>query len=354
MRIATVILFGLSTSLSLSAQPVTTQMLGGQAPGGVVYFLPKTVFHFHLLVERRTFTPGEFAPYAENYLRLRDVRQEREVSHNVIDVSITRSAVRDTSRCYTVKMKGGKCETAEVRCSEDGVLLAVNDEPLTIPVHVPFKAAQQPVMPDAHRFLSAEVMAAGSRAKMAELTARQMQELQERRQQLLTDDDETPKDERLVRRVIAEIDAEYQALLSLFTGTLHRDTVEHTVTLCPERYISREVFFRLSRQLGVVDKDDLAGVPYYISIEPISPAEAEKYSVPENKKNEGFYVCVPGSIRLSLFRADMPLASFDLSAAQFGFTELCHGNLFKRYVTHMQLHPATGAIVRLHADTDAK
>ena len=49
-----------------AAQPVTTQMQAGRTPDGVVYFLPKTVFHINILVEKTTFTPGEFALYAEH------------------------------------------------------------------------------------------------------------------------------------------------------------------------------------------------------------------------------------------------------------------------------------------------
>jgi hypothetical protein len=59
---------------------------------------------------------------------------------------------------------------------------------------------------------------------------------------------------------------------------------------------------------------------------------------------------VPGRIKLSLYRENHLLGSFNISAAQFGFVELRGGMLFKRYVTHMTLNPYNGAVSKLHAD----
>ena len=332
-----------------AAQPVTTQMQAGRTPDGVVYFLPKTVFHINILVEKTTFTPGEFALYAEKYLRRSDVQQEAETTHQVIDISITSTGVRDTSKCYSTRLKGGKCETADIKLSDDGVLLAINDTPPIPHVHKPFKASPQGVKENARRYLNSDILTAGSMAKMAELTAWQMQKLQEYRQDLITADaDEQPQDERQLNRMLSEIDQEYDALLSLFTGTYRRDTVERTITLCPEKEIRHEVLFRLSKQLGLVDKDDLSGVPYYITITDPNKTDQAKYPIPVNKKNEGFYVNVPGSIMMTLEREELPLATFRLSAAQFGFVELRDGTLFRRYVPHMTLHPATGAVERIY------
>ena len=353
MRTIICLLFALHCSLFAAAQPVANHLQAGQTPEGVVYFLPKTVFHFHVMVERMTYKPGEFARYAEKYLRMTDIRQNEETVHNVIRIDMTKTGIRDTSKCYAVRLKGGKSETAEITLSDDGVLLAVNDSPADGGTHVPFTAAQQPPPADPRRYLSAEVLAAGSTAKMAELTASQMQELQQRRHRLIMgdDDEELPQDERQLRLMITEIDREYNALLTLFTGSIHRDTTEHTLTVCPEQEIKQEVLFRLSKQLGLVDSDDLSGIPYYLTVEDPYKTTQEKYAVPINKKNEGFYVCVPGSIRLSLYREAAQIASFTTSAAQFGFVELRDGNLFRRYLTHLQLDPATGAVLRQRADT---
>ena len=137
--------------------------------------------------------------------------------------------------------------------------------------------------------------------------------------------------------------------MAQFTGTVRRDTTQHVLTLCPEREMKHEVLFRISRRLGLVDSDDLSGIPYYIDLKNLNPAE---HPAPENKKPTGFFVNVPGMAQLTVSQEDQPLAQFDVPLAQFGFTELRDGDLFRRYVTQLQLHPATGAVVRQQVELE--
>ena len=346
--------FLLLCCLSLSAQPEMTQLKPGQTPDGVVYYLPKTVLRIHLLIEKQTYTPGQFARYADRYLHLKDVVQEEQISQRIVSCEVSSFGVRDTSKCYAVRLKG-KAETAEIRLSEQGTLLAVNDEPLTYSVPVLSTLPNAQWMNNNHHsqsstILSSEALAAGSTAKMAEITAQQILELQERRQLLATGEaDEMPQDEQQLRLMLQEIDQKCAQLMTHFTGTIRRDSSEHVLTLCPDKDISRQVLFRISRRLGLVDKDDLAGVPYYIDLKNLSPAE---HPVPDNKKQQGFYVNVPGMSQLTISQDAQTLAQFQVPLAQFGFTELRDGDLFRRYVTHLQLHPATGAVVRQQVEQE--
>ena len=330
------------------AQPEIAQLQPGQTADGVVYFLPKTAVRIHLLIEKQTYTPGQFARYAEHYLQLKGIQQQEQISQRIISIELSTFGVRDTSKCYSVRLKG-KAETAEIRLSEQGTLLAVNDEPLALPQPIQPVLNVNPI-PPLTPLLSSETLSAGSTAKMAELTAQQIQELQERRQQLATGEaDEMPQDEQQLRLMLQQIDQKTSQLMAQFTGTVRRDTTQHVLTLCPEREMKHEVLFRISRRLGLVDSDDLSGVPYYIDLKNLNPAE---HPAPENKKPTGFFVNVPGMAQLTVSQEDQPLAQFDVPLAQFGFTELRDGDLFRRYVTHLQLHPATGAVVRQQVELE--
>ena len=350
-----ILFFLLLSCLPLSAQPETTQLQPGQTPDGVVYYLPKTMLRIHLLIEKQTFTPGQFARYAERYLRLKGVMQEEQLSQRVISCEVSSFGVRDTSKCYTVRLKG-KAKTAEIRLSEQGTLLSVNDDPLSYStLTAPLTSPPSNLKPPTSSYLqvgetsalSSEAIAAGSTAKMAEITAQQILELQERRQQLITGEaDEMPQDEQQLRLMLQQIDQQCAQLMTHFTGTTRRDSSEHVLTLCPDKEMSHEVLFRLSRRLGLVDSDDLSGVPYYIDLKNLSPAD---HPAPVDKKHEGFYVNVPGTAQLTISQGNLPLAQFMIPIAQFGFTELRDGDLFRRYVTRLQLHPATGAVVRCNA-----
>lgn len=325
-------------------------MTPGRTPNGLVYYLPKTAVRFNLLIEKKTYTPGRFARYAEKYLHLPNIEQEPQVSYRVAQYDVTQFGVRDTSKCFAVKMKGGRLETAEVKLSKDGVLQAINADPVQPLERKAFKPAPQPKPVNAHQYLSADVLAASNLAKMAELTAQQIGELQEDREQLITGDaDDMPQDDQQLNHMLKEIDKERDALMSLFIGTVSRDTTEHVITIIPDHEVQSEVLFRLSRRLGLVDKDDLSGTPFYMALKNMTPT---RYGIPENKKLEGIYVNIPAMMRLTLFQDETELGYFDLPMAQFGFMELRDGSLFKRYNTHMRLDPATGAVDFMRSDAE--
>lgn len=322
-----------------------------------VYYLPKTVLRFHLLIERQTYTPGHFAHYAKRYLQIDNVQEQPQVNHRVVRCELSTFGLRDNDKCYTLRLKG-KGEAADVRVSDDGVLLAINSEPLPTPTS-PYALLLQSQRThqtdtDPRTLLSAETLSAGSTAKMAELTALQITELRHRRQLLATGEaDEMPQDERQLQLMLTEIDRQCNTLMRLFTGTTQRDTIEQTSVVCPDREVQHEVVFRLSRTLGLVDKDDLSGVPFYMTLRCLTPTPAPVAEGKQTqKKDEGLYVNVPATVQLSLQQDDQPLAAFNIPMAQFGYVRQRDTDVFKRFVTHLTLHPETGSVATLFADTD--
>ena len=88
------------------AQQLTTPTKAGRTADGIVYYLPKTAIEFNLLIEKKTYTPGEFAKYGEKYLRLRGIKLEEEVTYSIANYGLTQIGLRDTSKCFAVKLKG--------------------------------------------------------------------------------------------------------------------------------------------------------------------------------------------------------------------------------------------------------
>lgn len=341
--------------ITMRAQPISNSLLQlEKMPEGTVYYLPKTAIHFHLLIEKKTYTPGIFSKYAEKYLLRQNVGQEKDVNHRLIHFQMSQTGVRDTSKCFIVNLKG-KSATSKIYLSEDGVLQAVNDAPISVQQRESFRPAPRKPQIDPMKYLSGEARMAGSMARKAEITALQMAELQEHRQLLITGDaEEMPADHAQLQLMLNEIDLQYERLQSLFVGTTTCDTTEHHVVLCPDKEMQREVIFRLSKQQGLVDKDDLSGIPFYLTLEDLHQHTQQEFDFPENKKNEGFYINVPGIARLTLYREDQQLATYNYPLAQFGFTALQGGFLFKHYPTQLVLNPITGAIEKLHAEIPEK
>ena len=50
---------------------------------GAPYYLPKTAFKFRILVQKTTFTPGEYAEYASRYLKQSDAVLEPKTSYKI-------------------------------------------------------------------------------------------------------------------------------------------------------------------------------------------------------------------------------------------------------------------------------
>lgn len=344
----------LAVSGAVFAQTETAPYKPGVTEEGAVYFLPKTSLRITLLVEKTTYKPGMFAKYAERYLRLMDVEQKETVKHKVINIGMKSYGEADKSKAYTVKFNA-KTSATNVVLAEDGTLLAINTDPYKIQPTTEFVAAQKPAKTDPRKYMKEEILAAQSLEKMAELTASDIYEIRESKNLLTRGQaDFMPKDGAQLQIMLNDLNAQDKALTQLFTGTIEKDTTEHVIELTPDKNYGKQILFRLSQKLGFVDKDDLSGTPYYLSIEDLKSLP-EYTPVPDNKKKGdvtyGIFVNVPGRIQTTIFKGNQMMGRFDLSAAQFGFTEFLSGDLFnKRYTTKLVLSPYTGAILKLEAE----
>ena len=349
-------LFVISCSLHVFSQTLVASYHPGVTSEGAIYYLPKTALRITVQVERSSFTPGEFCKYAERYLRMKDVITEPTINYSIITIQQEPVAVADTSKCYAIKFDA-RTSACNVRLSADGILLAINtDEKVATPwssVNNQKKNGRKELI-NRRSYLSEEILAAGSTAKMAELIAQEIYEIRESRNLLTRGQaDYMPKDGEQLRLMLNKLEEQNLALSSLFTGVTVSDTTEYTFTITPNKDIENRVLFRLSDKLGIIDADDLAGVPYYINIENLKTVPPVEVIDPKKKQKQanGVYVNIPGKLRSTISNAQGMMVSNEFPAGQFGNVELLSGALFnKRYTTHLQLHPISGAVEKLQAD----
>lgn len=346
-----------------SAQTQISKYQPGVTPEGAIYFLPKTALRIVVQVEKTTYTPGDFCKYAEKYLRMKDVKQEPEVSYRVTTIAPTPFGVADTSKCYAVKYNP-KNATANITLADDGTLLAINaNAPQPQEAPAKFVPAPKPAPINPRQYMNEEILAAGSTAKMAELTAREIYDIRDSKNQLTRGQaDFMPKDGEQLKIMLNQLDTQDRALTQIFTGTVTKDTTEHVFIYYPDNDTDKHILFRLSSHLGIVDRDDLSGTPYYISIEDMHtvptapPADNKKKKKDKNTAKskeipDGIYVNVPGKIKATILKGNDPMGSFEILTAQSGHTELLSGELFnKRFTTHLTLNPVTGGVAKLEAE----
>lgn len=108
---------------------------------------------------------------------------------------------------------------------------------------------------------------AGSTAKMAELTAKEIFNIRESKNLILRGQAENmPKDGASLQLVIDNLNQQEQAMTEMFTGINDREDQVFTVRLSPEEGLKDRIAFRFSEKLGILTPDDLAGEPIYVNL----------------------------------------------------------------------------------------
>jgi len=330
---------------------VATVASAQQPVEGTSYYLPRTELQFTFLVEQTVYTPGDFAIYAQRYMKRNDVKMQGETNFRIIDVKMTPVAVPDSTKHFSLLMDK-KYSLYNVARADNGLLLAINAEPMQLQQQPePFKPAPKAKALNPRDFLNEDILTAGSTAKMAELTAQEIYEIRESRNLLQRGKAEfMPQDAAQLRMMLDGMDRQERALLQLFEGTTVRDTTEVTLTFNPQPGSEHELFFRFSRWFGFVDNDDLGGSPYFISLteEQIPTSDAAAADDKKLKDDISLYVNIPGRVKVTLLNGNIPMFTNTLYMGQYGIIENLSGALFgKKITSNLVLNPITGGVERI-------
>ena len=176
--------FALLLSLSANAQTRVSNYAPGQNEEGVTYFLPQTVLHITVTAEKTTFVPGDFCRYAEKYLRLKGVSSKADEAWDIKDIEVTPVGEPNKEQAFTIELRD-KTVAPLVELTPDGVLKAIN-------THSPQSnnpdesESTQPAAPliNPRDYMTEEILMAGSTAKMAELTAKEIYNIRESKNSL--------------------------------------------------------------------------------------------------------------------------------------------------------------------------
>lgn len=328
---------------------LSTGAFAQNAVEGTTYYLPKTALNYTLLIERVTTQPGELSMYAGRFLKKDDVVSKATTAYRILKIQMTSVGVADTAKRFTPKIDA-KHSINSMKVDEDSrILLAVNAEPKKIEKPAPFIAAPKPLPLNPRDYMSQEILAAGSSAKMAELIAQEIYDIRESKSQLNKGQaDFMPKDGEQMRIMLNNLNTQEAALLQMFEGVTEKDTVETTITFVPNKAVDKQVLFRFSKKFGLVDADDLSGEPYYISIEDLHKQvenTAIDTSEKKSKDDAGIYANLPGKIKATLYRSEKQIAEYEVYAAQFGITAPMDNELFsKKLLTSLVYDPTTGHV----------
>lgn len=337
----------LAAAATMQAQTVQKVTVGDNQNFGITYSLPKTVIKVTVNATKTSTVAGVYGPYAEKYLGLTDVATSDRTTWELNSITLEGVAAADTSRTFHIDFseKGG---LPEFYLSDCGTLMSINRAPEVVePAVAPKKADEAKKLTlKASDVMSEEILKAGSKAKQAELTAREIFSIRESRKNLLKGDvDNMPADGASFQLVLDNLDAQEQALLSLFVGVSTVETIDRVIEYVPTESVKNQVMFRFSRFDGCLDSDDLLGEPYYISINVVEDNRMAPAPI-DPKKKLGIAYNVPGKASVTLTYKNEAIVESTLQFGQFGHVEQLPTNQFtdKKKMASASFNPLTGSI----------
>lgn len=338
----------IATTVIYAQTEVTVGVTRGKEYG-VTYLLPKTEIELTLQATKHTYTPGEFCKYADRYLRLRDVSAEPSTYWELNKVEVKIVGVPDNEHTYFVKMKD-KSSAPLMELTEDGIVRSINMPFSGIQPAQPVKEKKQVQTPpiDPRNFLTEEILMANSSAKMAELIAKEIYSIRESKNALLRGEaDNMPQDGAQLKIMIDNLTLQEKAMTEMFSGTTATENETVVLRLTPQE-IKDNVVVRFSKKLGIVDSDNLAGEPFYLTISNLETPQLPQIVEEKKKELEGVVYNVPGRGRITRVYNHKKLFEEELPITQFGCTEFLAPILFNKNTTTKVLFDVnTGGILKV-------
>ena len=361
-RYSLLVCLGLVFSTMLSAQTQVEKFVPGSTLEGVSYFLPRTALRVVVTSQRTVITPGKYHNYAYKYLRIQDVPIQTSSTWSVKKVEIIPYSVPDPQKAYTVRLKGNTIAPM-VSLTKDGILLGINTkvtETQLPPVALPQMIQKAISYDDVLKYLNRDMLQAGSDAKMAELVAQEIYDIRESRDALLRGEaDNTPKDGQQLKLMLDGLEQQINTLSSLFVGTTEISEMTSVIDIVPNAITDKFLLFRFSKWTGMVDSDDMSGVPYYISVKKMGelpePSEDIKIAAQKGKMLTAVRYNVPARTKVQVYNSEKNWAELEIPMGQFGFEEILSNVLFdKKATTQVTFFQHTGGIKDIKQGTPAQ
>lgn len=364
MKLRLTATLSLACCIAAMAQTTITNYAPGISTEGAVYYLPKTAINISITTEKTTYTPGELCQYADRYLRIANISNKEDSYHAIKSATISTEGLPDTKKMYHILFATNTIAPL-VTLTESGILQAINtttqqEARPTTELQSTTPPSKKTLLP--RSYMTEEMLMTGSKAKLAELVAKEIYSIRESKNLIIRGQNENmPKDAESLQIILAGLEEQEEALTQLFTGTTTTTTTTQTYQVIPEESAERVVLGRFSRKLGLLHGDDLGGSPIYIDIKsrqtvpapvvvPTEEGAATKTlkKKKDENKQDGLVYNLPGKADVKVYTNTQVLSEDVLTLAQFGNTETLSSTLLtKKKDIKIQLDPVTGALLRV-------
>lgn len=321
---------------------------------GIAFFLPKTAVEVNVIATKVKYTPGDFCQYANRYLRINNVTSEPSTDWEIKKIEVRPVGIPDSTKAYIMKLSD-KSVMSNIEVTDNNIIKAINTSaPKSAKAEYILEMPQR--AEDGRKYMTEEILTAGSTAKMAELTAKEIYNIRESKNLILRGQADTmPKDGASLKLIMDNLEKQEKALVQMFTGIKTREDKLFTAVILPEGDTTEKVVMRFSQKLGVLSSDNLAGEPMYIKIENINLAQTSAADSEDGKKKKapkGIIYNIPAKANVSItFKGKTLFEDNNMMFAQFGNTELLVNDLFNKKVnTRVIFDTVTGGIQKIDKD----
>jgi len=357
MKRTGIVFFILLAVNSLTAQTKVIKMSATKSTDyGVTYFLPKTVLTIQVNYTKTTKKAGQYARYAKTYLGVEEqsVVFEDQIFYTLNTVNVGSRGIIDKNASYLVEFKS-KTTSPFVFLTEDGLICTINADYIPEPANnktASTRVSSTLSTPSSHSVYTEEFLLAGSDTKKAEVAAKRIYKLRESRNDLITGEaDNAPRDGEGMKILLTNLEAQEKALVELFLGTTSVESLDAEFEIEPLSDIEKEVLFRFSKFMGIVDVEDLSGSPVYINVKDLQIAEAQEIVDPKRKAKEPLSIVynIPGKAEVEVFYGINSMYRNTFQIVQFGIKQILAPSLFddKKAPVKIYFYPETGAIKQI-------
>ena len=353
------IIASLALCMSLGTMAQTTQKLTATKASeyGIIYSLPTTVIDVTIETEKVVKKPGEFYRYAKKFFNANNAIDSENQSVRLKSITLTPRGVANSQQQYLMQFKSGSAPYLVI--NNENIPLAINTTEIPEIAQPNLPKAQAALSSAletkaAQQVISKEMAQSHSSAKRAEIAANQLFELRQTRQDILNGEaDQMPADGEAMQLTLDNIQAQEDALIAMFMGTTQVSTDVKTITITPTDATDREIIARISATEGVIDANNLAGEPIYLSIEVVEKGELPKTSKGEPKTfpKGGVAYNVPGKIAINVEYQGKTYCNNTIASAQHGVVFGVDPKIFsdKKAPAYLLFDPVTGSIKELGA-----
>jgi len=325
---------------------------------GVAYSLPKTVLVVKADAIKRVRKAGEFYEYAERYLNISNPIVQDETIYEITGIRAGTEGTPDRDKSYLVEFRSNTTAPF-VTLTQDGIICAINaDAEFSANKDLSDENMPQPEKPllNPNMYLSEETLQSGSKARQAEMIARQIFKLRETKTNILTGEaDNMPPDGNAYKLVMEQLDEQEKALTSMFKGTETVEYLSKKFTVVPDdSNIENDILFRFSKRRGFVDSDDLSGAPVTLTLINKEPKEVPILSPKEQKDMEkkfsqGIIYNIPAKASLKVEYDGKAWVNKDCDVVQYGVQDVLVPKMFdnNKIPVKVIFFPDLGAIKQI-------